>query len=255
MAQDTGVPTYPKLEYFAGYSAIETNNHAFLFSGFTPVSGLDYDEGGRGFEAAVIGNVSRYFSVVGDFSADLSYNDFTLQSTPKTCAQPPCAPVTQAGKINPELFNFLVGPEFKWRNHTRIAPFANALFGLAHSTATLNTTGSIGNVSSTDAETGFTMAFDSGFELRTTRRISFRGFLTYSQTFVGSDVLPRREWMQSDGRSAFSFIEWMPLPTTIHGGSSLSERRQPLKTSVDIRSRYIDAAGQAHESKSNARTA
>jgi len=218
MAQDTDVGTYPKLEYFAGYSAIETNNHTFLFSGFKPVSGLDYDEGGRGVEASLIGNVSRYFSVVGDFSAHLSYNDFSLQSTPKTCSQPPCSPVTQVGKINPELFDFLVGPEFKWRNHTRITPFANALFGLAHSSATFNTTGPIANVSSTDAETGFAMAFNSGLDLRITRRVGLRGFLTYSQAFVGSDVLPRREWMQSDGRSAFSFIERMPLPKAIHGG-------------------------------------
>lgn len=192
MAQDTDVHSYPKLEYFAGYSAIETNNHTFLFSGFKPVSGLDYDEAGKGFEASVIRNVSRYFSVVGDFSAHLSYNDFSLQSAPKTCSQPPCAPVTQVGKINPELFDFLVGPEFKWRNRTRIAPFANALFGLGHSTATFNTTGSIENVSATDAEAGLAVAVSGGFELRITRRASLRGFLTYSQAFVGSDVLPRQ---------------------------------------------------------------
>jgi len=192
LGQDADVHTYPKLEYFAGYSAIETNNHTFLFSELKPVGGLDYDEGGTGFEASVKRNASRYFSIVGDFSAHLSYNTFSPEFATKTCAQPPCAPVTQTLKINPELFDFLTGPEFKWRNRTRIAPFANALFGLAHSTATLNTTGSVANITSTDAENGFAMAFSAGFELRITRRVGFRGFLTYSQAFVGSDVLPRQ---------------------------------------------------------------
>ena len=193
LGQDTDVHTYPKVEYFAGYSAIETNNHTFLFSEVRPVSGLDYDEGGRGFEAALIRNVSRYFSIVGDFSAHLSSNLLAGQYAIQFCKKAPCpGSETQNGKINPDLFDFLAGPEVKWRNHTRITPFANALFGLAHSTATFSTTGSLATVSSTDAETGFGMAFNGGFDFRITRRFSFRGFLTYSQAFVGSDVLPRQ---------------------------------------------------------------
>ncbi len=190
--QDADVKTYPKVEYFAGYSAIETNNHEFLFTAFKPVSGLDYDEKGRGFESEVIGNVSRHFSIVGDFSAHLSSNTIPTQFTPQTCPQPSCAQETQIIKINPELLYFLAGPELKWRNHTRITPFANALFGLAHSTATLNTTGLFGNISSTDAGTGFAIDFNAGFDLRIARRASFRGFLTRSEAFVGSDVLPRQ---------------------------------------------------------------
>jgi len=192
LGQDTDAHTYPKVEYFAGYSAIETNNHTFLFSEVHPLAGLDYDEQGQGFEAEAIGNVSRYFSIVGDFSAHLSSNTVFPQFTTKTCAQPPCATVTQNGEINPELIDFLAGPEVKWRNHTRITPFANALFGLAHSSATFSTTGSFATISSTDAETGFAMAFDGGIEIRVTRRVGFRGFLTYGQAFVGSDVLPRQ---------------------------------------------------------------
>jgi hypothetical protein len=46
----------PKVEYFAGYSAIETNNPTFHFSEIGRVSGLDLDEKGRGFKTAVIRN-------------------------------------------------------------------------------------------------------------------------------------------------------------------------------------------------------
>ncbi|MGC9951549.1 MAG: hypothetical protein ABSF64_34790 [Bryobacteraceae bacterium] len=102
LGQDTDGHTYPKLEYFAGYSAIDTNNHTFFFSEFKPVTGLDYyDEHGQGFDAEVIRNVSRYFSIVGDFSAHLSYNRIPVQQ----------AKGTQDIKINPELFDFLAGPE------------------------------------------------------------------------------------------------------------------------------------------------
>ena len=103
----------PKVEYFVGYSVIETNNHAFHFSEIGSVSGLDFDEQGRGFETAVIGNVSRYFSIVGNFSAHLSYNQFPAEF----CKHHPCpASETQNATVNPRLFDFLAGPEFKWRN-------------------------------------------------------------------------------------------------------------------------------------------
>ncbi|HEV8041378.1 MAG TPA: hypothetical protein VGP62_21060 [Bryobacteraceae bacterium] len=68
----------PKVEYFAGYSAIETNNHTFHFSEIGRVSGLDLDEKGRGFKTAVIRNLSRYFSLVGEFSAQLSFPRWTI---------------------------------------------------------------------------------------------------------------------------------------------------------------------------------
>jgi hypothetical protein len=56
----------PKFEVFAGYSAIETNNHSFHFSHpkFN-VTDTDFDEGGRGFEAAITRSLTRYFGVVG----------------------------------------------------------------------------------------------------------------------------------------------------------------------------------------------
>jgi hypothetical protein len=189
LGQAANSQTYPKIEYFAGYSAIETTDHSFHFSEIGTVSGLDFDEQGRGFETEVIGNLSRYFSLVGDFSAHLSYNQFPAQF----CKQHPCpASETQMATIDPRLFDFLAGPEVKWRNHTRITPFANALFGLGHSSATFNTAGSLLNLSTSDAESGFAMAFHTGFDLRIKPRVSFRGFITYGQDFVGSSALPRQ---------------------------------------------------------------
>jgi hypothetical protein len=192
LGQDADVPTYPRLEYYAGYAAIETNDHSFYFTTFGPQRGLDYDEKGRGVEAEVIANWRPYFSVVGDFSAHFSSNPFSTPITPATCPQPPCPAVTVSGTINPQLFTFLAGPEFKWRNHTRITPFANTLLGLAHSKATMSLTGPVYYLTRSDSENGFAAAASGGFEIRITRRVGFRSFLTYSRAFVGSNVLPRQ---------------------------------------------------------------
>src|SRR5271169_2722254 len=110
--QDTDVRTYPNLEYFAGYSAIETNNHTFYFSFFGPQGGLDYDEKGRGVDAEVIANLRSYLSLVGDFSAHFSSDPFSgARITAATCSPAPCPVVTESGSIKPELLTFLAGPE------------------------------------------------------------------------------------------------------------------------------------------------
>jgi hypothetical protein len=191
LAQGTNTRTYPRIEVFGGYSSLETNDHTFQFADIGPVSHLDFDEGGRGFETAVIGNLSRWVGVVGDFSAYFSTNQFPVQAV-TTCSQLPCPTSTQLGSINPRLFNFLGGPEIKWRNHSRLAPFFHTLIGAAHSSATFSTTGSALNLSRTDAETGFAMRCGGGLDVRITRRFSFRTLVMYSQAFVGSNALPRQ---------------------------------------------------------------
>jgi hypothetical protein len=175
---------YPKFEVFGGYSAIETNDHTFQFTDLGPVGHLDFDERGKGFETAVIGNVNRYIGIMGDFSAHFSSNEFAVPFTAST----------QPGSINPRLFNFLAGPELKLRNHTRFTPFVHALVGVAHSSATFNTAGSIINLSRTDADTGFAVAYGGGLDIRILRRLSFRGFLTYNQTSVDHQKVNSLGW-------------------------------------------------------------
>jgi hypothetical protein len=182
LAQDSYARLYPKVEVFAGYSAIETNDHTFQFTDIGSVSHLDYDEKGRGIEAAAILNVNRYLGIMGDFSAHFSLNEFPV----------PFPSSTQDGTINPRLFDFLVGPEIKVRNRSRLTPFVHALVGVAHSNATFQTSGSAAKVSRTDAEDGFAMALGGGFDVRIVSRVSFRGMLTYGQAFVGSNALPRQ---------------------------------------------------------------
>lgn len=186
LAQETNTRSYPRIEAYAGFASVETNDHTFQFADVGPIGHLDFDEKGRGVEGAVIANVSRYLGIMGDLSAHFSSNAFTV---PFPYVSPS---ITQPGSINPRLFTLLAGPEIKVRNRTRLTPFVHALFGVAHSTATFQTTGPVVNFSRTDADTGFAMAFGGGGDIRITRHFSFRAMLTYQQAFLGSSDLPRQ---------------------------------------------------------------
>jgi opacity protein-like surface antigen len=194
-AQNLGNDQFPKIEIFGGYSTVETNNHTFHFgasSGGFNVINTDFDEAGWGFDAGVTRNLNRYFGIMGDFSAHFSHDQGPIALTPR-CAQPPCPSVTQSAEINPRLFNFLGGPEFKWRNATRLTPFAHAIFGVAHTTATFQTSGPAGSLSRNDADTGFAMTYGGGLQVRILRRLSIRVSLDYSKALVGSSALsPQR---------------------------------------------------------------
>src|SRR5579872_2203019 len=78
LGQNADVPNYPKIEWFVGYSAIETNDHTFQFADIGPVGHLDYDEKSKGLEAAIIFNWHRYVGMVGDFGAHFSSNQFAV---------------------------------------------------------------------------------------------------------------------------------------------------------------------------------
>jgi hypothetical protein len=215
--QDADVRSYPKFEYFAGYSAIETNDHNFHFASLYPggfnATNTDFDEGGWGIEGAIMRNLNRYFGIMGAFSAHFSDDRGFIAVTNNgqgpvligPCNQPPCSAVAQGAEINPKLFDFVAGPEIKWRNRSRFTPFAHALFGLAHATATFKTAGQALTLSATDSDNGFEMRFGGGFDLRITRRMSFRGMLTYGQAFAGSNALPRQRVNQEGWSSGILF--------------------------------------------------
>jgi len=180
----------PKWGIFAGYSAIETNNHNFHFAPRVTVRGFDYDENGHGFDIGGVRNLNRYLGIVGLFDAHFSSNHFSLNIFPSNCSQPPCAKVAQGGDLDPSLFRFTAGPEVAFRNRRRITPFADVLFGVAHSHATFSSAGAAGRFSTTEGENGFALNFAAGVEVRIVRRLSFRGSIDYGKAFVGSSALP-----------------------------------------------------------------
>ncbi|HJR06104.1 MAG TPA: outer membrane beta-barrel protein [Pyrinomonadaceae bacterium] len=166
----------PKVEVFVGYSAIGEFNATDeeVDTGFASE---------RGFHASVTGNFNRHVGLKADFSFHAD-TDRGSASFVTTCGTPPCPLVTQDFEFKTRLFNFLVGPEVKARNRTRITPFAHALFGVAHGRGALKTTGTALNLDVRETDTGFAMAFGGGLDIRATRRFSLRALLDYNPVFI-----------------------------------------------------------------------
>lgn len=188
-AQVRGSAQFSKYEVFGNYPEIESNNHVFDFGTDFSAIHKDFDSADRGFEGGAIRNFTRYFGVMGDISAHFSSGDIAY-AVQQICGTPPCPTSTQNIAINPRLFNFLGGPEFTLRNHTRWTPFGDVLFGVAYATASFKADGPFIHVSRSETETGFAMKFVGGIHLYITPRVSIRVNMSYGRDYVGSSALP-----------------------------------------------------------------
>lgn len=181
-AQETN-PGYSNLEGFVGYSSVITTYVTIPLPSVNGYGQVDLDSA-RGFEGAVIRNFKRYFGIKADFSAHFGhYQD--MDEVP--CAHPSCSTTTQEIQSHTRLYEFLAGPEVKWRNHTRFAPFVNALFGIAHASATLSSFGPAIDFSGRQTQTGFAMDFGGGVDVRIVKRASFRLVLDHGSSYGGKD--------------------------------------------------------------------
>jgi len=182
--------SYPKIEVYGGY----LYSHDSPYSVFNFGQGIEVESSyatHHGLEAAVIVNVNRHLGFKGDFSAHFHHDEFTANACLSPCVNTPI--VKQPAELNPRLFNFLGGPEFKNRNHTKFTPFAHALFGIAHARATFKTSGSAFTLIAERSENGFAMAFGGGLDIRLARRFSLRASGDYNPVWVGRDDDGRRQ--------------------------------------------------------------
>jgi outer membrane protein with beta-barrel domain len=124
----------------------------------------------------------------GGGSATINWNEYLgikmdLQGyasnlTSFNIAPNPTFPDGLNGSVEGNLFTYLVGPQFKVRAHN-IQPFANLLFGGAHSNVygnafkTLCHTGNC-DFSKAPAADAFAMEFGGGVDIPITKKISFR---------------------------------------------------------------------------------
>jgi opacity protein-like surface antigen len=189
-AQSPKPDDYPKVEVFAGYSALgEAGGNGRISFGPTASISGNYATP-TGFETSVIGNFSKHFGIKGDFSAHLS-ND--SGRGPLTACTPTCTTSTQDFQFKTRLYNFLVGPEVKARNSTRFSPFAHALAGVAHTSATFTTTSPTLSLLLKKSDNSFAMAFGGGLDIRASKRVSFRGIVDYNPVFIRDSGSDRRD--------------------------------------------------------------
>ena len=170
----------PRAEFFGGYSVLKTKYRSERRPpGGPPMLSIIAFPGEQtlhGFNASATGYVTRGFGFTGDFSGH-----FTTRSIPDPLG----------GRIETRIrvFNVLGGPQYKFRNGSRAAPFVRAMAGVAHTRATLSvpSLSSAGTTSSTD----FALALGGGVDVRINDRVDLRVFQTdYNPIFLsrGNDL-------------------------------------------------------------------
>lgn len=188
LAQTTTKDEFPKVEVFVGFSAVGENqkeirfdNGGIIGSGYASPTGL---------EISVVRNWTRYIGLKGDFSAHFKNNN---ERGPVSSCTPTCTVATQDFQIKTRVYNFLVGPEFKARNRTRLTPFVHLLGGAAHTSANFTTAGPPFNILLGRSDTDLALALGGGLDIRATRRVSFRGQMDYNPVFQNSGSGGRRD--------------------------------------------------------------
>lgn len=182
---------YKKVEVFAGYTLDqdqrEPNEKFTSVVGFTPTQlqaffGRPFNSNsGRtkmnGFNIALTGYVAKGFGITGDFSAAFKAEDQPIG--------------TQGSEARRRKYNFLVGPSYKFRNASRVEPFARALFGAARLDTRIfpNNTGitaaglTVQQID--DKYTAFAMGIGGGIDIRINKNVKIRAIqIDYNPVFA-----------------------------------------------------------------------
>ena len=191
LAQGTTPVDYPKVEVFAGYSALGETGSRVISLGPNASVGGDYE--GQGFETSIIRNFNKHFGIKGDFS--FHFNNESNRGPISACT-PACTTVTQDFELKTRVYNFLAGPEFKARNSTRFTPFVHALGGFAHTSATFTTPGPTHILFLRRNDNSFAMGLGGGLDIRASNRVSFRAMMDYNPVFVHDSASGTRDFVR-----------------------------------------------------------
>jgi len=155
---------FPKAEISFDYSLVHFNP-SFMFN-----EKQSHNLNGGG--GAAVLNVNEYFGVKAEFNAGTSVT--TSFSVPQGTTLPSGFPLPGGTTLKAQgnLFTYLFGPQVKY--HGRIQPFAEALFGGAHSNlyASLFRQGHI--VGKAPSDNAFTVALGGGVDIPVSKSVSLR---------------------------------------------------------------------------------
>lgn len=144
-----------------------------------------------GYDLGVLWALNRSIAIRGDFSG--SYNQ-RIGASSVPCGQPPCP--TQSTSLNPHLYEFLAGPEFRIRAESRVMPFGYVVLGAVHSTARFTTSGPLGTLSQGTSASGLGLAAGGGLAFRLARPIGSRFSVDYNPAFFGHPDTGGRQLVQ-----------------------------------------------------------
>lgn len=161
----------PRAEFFGGYSLLRTDYKAKRPIPTEPVIVFFRgDQTLHGFNVSATGYLTKGFGLTGDFSGHFKTDSL---------ADP------LGGNIETRIrvFDLLGGPQYKFRQGSRAAPFVHALAGVTHTGARL----SVPSLSTSEAKgsTDFALAVGGGLDIRVGGRVDVRAIqVDYNPAFV-----------------------------------------------------------------------
>ena len=187
MPYSRGLNSYtPRLELFVGYTYLRV----FPTVGFG--NRIYWMNGGS---TSIAFNLNRYLGLVGDFGG---FNETRLMIT---TGNPPQATGPYEAVDGGSAYTFLGGPRVSLRNHTRLTPFAQALFGVMHATQ-VSLCPSCTSI--LPAQNAFALTAGGGLDIRLTHRIAIRAvqgeyFMSRFQNLVTGKTSPQNDARLSTG--------------------------------------------------------
>jgi len=166
----------PRFEFFAGYSVLGINYKDPEPSNPPIPSATAFDGKqfmNKGFNVSATGYLTKRFGLTADFSAHFKTNKI---------------PDALGGNIedNIRVLNILGGPQYKFRNSSRVTPFVRGLAGIAVTSNNLKVSSL--NIEHTFSSTDFALALGGGLDVRLNRRVDLRLVqVDYNPVFLKRD--------------------------------------------------------------------
>ena len=165
---------HSRFDFFAGYSILRTNYEAER--GPIPTEPVITFFSGKqtlnGFNVSATGYLTKNFGLTGDFSGHF---------TTDRC----CIPIPGFATTDIRVFNVLGGPQYSFRNNSRVTPFVRALAGVANTHARLEIPSF--PATETASSTDFALAIGGGVDVRVNDRVAVRVFqVDYNPIFLSS---------------------------------------------------------------------
>lgn len=147
--RDESAYHWPRVELFGGYSYVRFNTSgSFLTNSFSRSTNLN---GGSGSIAL---NFNKHWGIVGDIGG---YHNGDVSNN-----------------VDANLYSYLVGPRFSYRNSTRWTPFAQFMIGGVHSSVEIPAN-LLGNPTSvTFTQNAFALTAGGGLDYQATKHFAIR---------------------------------------------------------------------------------
>jgi hypothetical protein len=158
----------------------------------------------NGGGGSIVYNFSKYIGIKVDLQG---YGSTTHAFNNVVVVNPQgMATTINSASIQGTLFTSMAGPQLRVPAHT-FNPFAEILFGGAHTTFTANLATAMGATNVNSTNNAFAMAVGGGFDIRLSKSIYLRPFqMDYLLTRFGNSLVPGGNHNQNNFRFSAGFV-------------------------------------------------